>query len=94
MADAFGLEVLFHSNEFGGHLLAGPAQGFRHHNPFAYPVNTRGKPEAVAAILEWAAARGVVGVGRWGRWDHMNSDVAVSEALAAADALAGGGAAR
>jgi protoporphyrinogen oxidase len=73
-------------------LRSGPAQGFRHHNPFAYPVNTRGKPDAVAAILEWAAACGVVGAGRWGKWDHMNSDVAVAEALQTATALARDGA--
>jgi hypothetical protein len=37
----------------------------------------------------WARGAGVVGLGRWGRWDHMNSDVAVAEALAMAATLAG-----
>ncbi len=59
------------------------AVGWRHRNEFAYPVNTRGKPMAVTKILEWAASKGIVGAGRWGKWEHMNSDVAVAESLAA-----------
>lgn len=66
---------------------SGPARGWRHHNEFAYPVNTVGKPEAVARILHWASQHQVLGVGRWGKWEHMNSDVAVSEALAEARRL-------
>ena len=57
--------------------------GWRHHNAFAYPLNTLGKPEAVQRVLNWAAGNGVIGIGRWGKWEHMNSDVAVAEALAA-----------
>lgn len=57
-------------------------EGWRHHNEFAYPLNTLGKPEAVQRILQWAAGHGVVGAGRWGKWEHMNSDIAVAEALA------------
>ena len=64
-----------------------PAAHFRHHNPFAYPVNTLGKPEAVAAITAWAATQRIASVGRWGRWEHMNSDIAVAEALSAVDDL-------
>lgn len=56
-------------------------EGTRFHNEFAYPVNTLGKPEAVRKILAWARGHGIVGLGRWGRWEHMNSDVAVAEAL-------------
>jgi protoporphyrinogen oxidase len=55
--------------------------GVRFHNEFAYPINTLGKPETVARILSWAASQGIIGLGRWGRWEHMNSDVAVAEAL-------------
>ncbi|MDQ3039467.1 MAG: NAD(P)-binding protein, partial [Pseudomonadota bacterium] len=47
--------------------------GWRHHNEFAYPLNTIGKLEAVQRVLQWAAGHDVVGVGRWGRWEHMNS---------------------
>lgn len=66
---------------------SGPPAGFRHHNEFAYPVNTRGKPEAMAAVLEWARGKRIIGAGRWGVWEHMNSDVAVAEALDLAAAL-------
>jgi protoporphyrinogen oxidase len=66
-----------------------PTSSVRFHNEYAYPVNTLGKPEAVARILAWAAGHGVVGMGRWGRWEHMNSDVAVAEALQVARTLAG-----
>jgi protoporphyrinogen oxidase len=55
--------------------------GVRFHNEFAYPINTLGKREAVKKILAWGRSNGVFGLGRWGRWEHMNSDVAVEEAL-------------
>ena len=42
-------------------------------------MNTQGKPESVQKIL--SAAHGVIGAGRWGKWEHMNSDVVVDEAL-------------
>ena len=70
-----------------------PATHWRHHNEFAYPVNTRGKPEAVARILAWAQGHSVVGLGRWGKWEHVNSDVAVDEALAGAARLKASGSA-
>lgn len=69
-----------------------PTNGIRFHNEYAYPVNTLGKPEAVERILAWAAPHGVVGLGRWGKWEHMNSDVAVAEALQMARELAAEGA--
>jgi protoporphyrinogen oxidase len=68
---------------------SGAPANFRHCNEFAYPVNTIGKPEAIEEVLKWASARAIVGIGRWGRWEHMNSDVAVAEALAAGRSLAG-----
>ena len=60
---------------------SGPARGWRHNNPYAYPVNTLGKPERVKRILEWAESHGITGFGRWGTWEHMNSDIAVKSAL-------------
>ncbi|MEI6561177.1 MAG: FAD-dependent oxidoreductase [Verrucomicrobiota bacterium] len=60
-----------------------PTQGFRYHNEYAYPVNTLGKPGVVEQILGWAADRKILGLGRWGTWEHMNSDVAVATALEA-----------
>ena len=65
-----------------------PTAGVRFHNEYAYPVNTLGKPEAIARILAWGKTQGIFGLGRWGRWEHMNSDVAVAEALQAACELA------
>jgi protoporphyrinogen oxidase len=56
-------------------------------NEFAYPVDTREKPTAIKSVLEWASSRNIHGLGRWGRWEHMNSDVAVEEALALVDEL-------
>jgi protoporphyrinogen oxidase len=69
---------------------SGAADGFRHRNALAYPLGTRGTPEAVAVVLDWARRHGVIGAGRWGRWEHVNSDVAVSEALALAATLVAG----
>ncbi len=42
----------------------------------------------MAKILAWAKANGVHPLGRWGQWEHMNSDVAVSLAIAAGRELA------
>jgi protoporphyrinogen oxidase len=67
-----------------------PGAGWRHRNEFAYPLNTRDKPQAVSQILSWASRHRILGIGRWGTWDHMNSDVAVDEALKAADRLCDG----
>jgi len=53
----------------------------RYHNEYSYPLNTKGKPEAISQILSWAEANGIYGLGRWGTWEHMNSDVAVENAL-------------
>ena len=64
---------------------SGASLAFRHRNEYAYPVNTIGKPEAVATISRWAAANHILPLGRWGTWEHMNSDVAVDLALKAAD---------
>ena len=64
-----------------------PTEGVRFHNEFAYPVNTLGKPEKVEKILAWGRENGIIGLGRWGRWEHMNSDIAVAEALQMAGEL-------
>lgn len=62
------------------------ASGFRHHNEFAYPVNTLDKPMLMGKIHAWAESAQVLPLGRWGHWEHMNSDVAVSLAISAATA--------
>lgn len=60
----------------------------RFHNEFAYPINTLGKPEAVEKILAWGRDNGILPLGRWGLWEHMNSDVAVEHAMEAAQCVA------
>jgi protoporphyrinogen oxidase len=58
---------------------SGAVVHFRHRNEYAYPINTLNKPEAIAKILDWAESKGVIGAGRWGTWEHLNSDVAVAD---------------
>jgi len=64
-----------------------PATGFRHRNEFAYPVNTLGKPALVGRIHGWAQENAIVPIGRWGHWEHMNSDVAVARGIEDAGTL-------
>ena len=63
---------------------------WRYRNEFAYPLNTHDKPEAMAMVLNWAKRNSIIGLGRWGTWEHMNSDVAVSHAIAEATNLTEG----
>ncbi|NJB68693.1 protoporphyrinogen oxidase [Desulfobaculum xiamenense] len=60
---------------------------FSHVNEYAYPLNTVDKPAHMRRILEWAASRAIHGLGRWGLWEHMNSDVAVARGMALAREL-------
>ncbi len=61
--------------------------GVRFHNEFAYPINTLDKPQVVQKILVWGENNGIIGLGRWGQWEHMNSDVAVAAAMQLANKL-------
>lgn len=65
---------------------ASVSSSWRHRNDFAYPVNSIGKPAVMAELLQWGAEHGVIGLGRWGRWEHLNSDVAVAEGIQSATA--------
>ena len=65
--------------------------GFRHRNEYAYPVNTLEKPATMKTVTGWAQANGVYPLGRWGQWEHMNSDVAVSLAIKSAQEVLGAG---
>jgi protoporphyrinogen oxidase len=62
----------------------------RFHNEFAYPINTVNKPNALRVIDRWAIENKVIPLGRWGKWEHMNSDVAVSEAISLAKEIMDG----
>ncbi len=56
-------------------------KGWRYRNKYAYPLNTREKPDAVSRIHKWAGQNKIIGVGRWGTWEHMNSDIAVATGI-------------
>ena len=64
-------------------------KGWRYRNQYAYPVNTKDKPSSIAHILRWAERHRIIGLGRWGTWEHMNSDVAVSLGIQAAKQIMG-----
>ena len=66
---------------------SGQIDTWRHRNEYAYPLNTRDKPETMKKILSWAKQHSIIGLGRWGTWEHMNSDVAVFLAMTAANKL-------
>ena len=50
-------------------------------NEHAYPLNTRGKQEMMRRFLEYASSKGITGLGRWGEWQHYNSDVTMKRAM-------------
>ena len=56
-------------------------------NEYAYPLNTIGKNEAMEGLLSYLKKRGIYGLGRWGEWQHFNSDVVVARAVQLADGL-------
>lgn len=58
-----------------------------HMNKYAYPLNTIDKPESIQRILKYFISKNIYGLGRWGEWEHMNSDVAVLKGLDLADLL-------
>lgn len=72
-------------------VRSGAAGEWRHHNAFAYPLNTIAKPGEIELILAWARTKNVYGLGRWGEWEYMNSDVAVAHALDLAGELLSSG---
>jgi len=57
------------------------------YNMYAYPVNLINKPLMVKKILSSMKLCSVFGLGRWGEWEHLNSDVVVRHALDLADVL-------
>lgn len=58
---------------------------FSYTNEYAYPLNTIGKQEYMKELLEFSAKKKVYGLGRWGEWQHYNSDVVVEKAMELAD---------
>lgn len=60
---------------------------FRYTNDYAYPLNTIGKEEIMQEILAYSKSKGIIGLGRWGEWQHYNTDVVVELAMQLADQL-------
>ena len=58
-------------------------------NEHAYPLNTIGKQELIEGLLEYARSKNIYGLGRWGEWQHFNSDVCMKRAIEMAGRLAG-----
>ena len=63
------------------------ADHYFYKNEYAYPLNTILKPEVIKNLLAWSKERNVIGLGRWGEWEHFNSDVTVLRALKLAEEL-------
>jgi len=87
--DTFGAPAAGHWTETNGARLRTPSPHLHHLNPYAYPIPRIAKPQNVHTVKAWATAHGVVPLGRWGEWEHYNSDVCVSRALALARSLTG-----
>lgn len=54
---------------------------------YAYPLNTIGKPELMEQLLNEMKEKNIYGLGRWGEWQHFNSDVVVARAIDLADSF-------
>lgn len=58
---------------------------FNYMNEYAYPLNTIEKPVIMKEVLEFTKSKNVIGLGRWGEWEHYNSDVTVMKAMELAE---------
>ncbi|NLG03040.1 MAG: NAD(P)-binding protein [Clostridia bacterium] len=63
------------------------SERYHYVNQYAYPLNTIGKQEMMKDLLSFTRKHGVIGLGRWGEWQHYNSDVVVDLSLNLADEL-------
>jgi protoporphyrinogen oxidase len=61
--------------------------GLRFENPFSYPVPTAETPRQMQIVEDWARKSGILPLGRWGGWRHLNSDAAAMEAMTAAEEM-------
>ena len=50
-------------------------------NKYAYPLNTTGKQEKIKELLDYMSSKNIFGLGRWGEWQHYNSDVVMRRAM-------------
>lgn len=56
-------------------------------NKYAYPLNTVEKPRIIKTVMETMKENNIFGLGRWGEWEHYNSDVVVQRALELANRI-------
>ena len=56
-------------------------------NDYAYPLNTIGKQEIIGEFLKYTSSKEVYGLGRWGQWQHFNSDVVMQRAIDLAERM-------
>lgn len=54
---------------------------------YAYPLNTIGKNERMATLISNLKKDNIFALGRWGEWQHYNSDVVIDRALTLADSF-------
>jgi UDP-galactopyranose mutase len=59
-------------------------------NKYAYPLNTLNKPKVIAALLAGTQKHNIFGLGRWGEWEHYNSDVVIERGIHLAEQFTGG----
>lgn len=60
--------------------------GYSYLNEYAYPLNTKDKPEIMRKLLAFAEENRVFGLGRWGEHQHYNSDLTVELGMKMAEA--------
>lgn len=62
---------------------------FNYLNKYAYPLNTKEKPEIMKSVLEFGRENNIYGLGRWGEHQHYNSDITVNLSMKLAQQLNG-----
>ena len=67
------------------------SDAFYYDNEYAYPLNTLGKQETMTDILDFFKEKNILGLGRWGEWQHFNSDAVVERAIGLARSVCGKG---
>jgi protoporphyrinogen oxidase len=50
-------------------------------NQYAYPLNTIAKVDTIKKLLAVMNRHGIFGLGRWGEWEHYNSDVVIERGI-------------
>jgi protoporphyrinogen oxidase len=59
--------------------------GVHFENIYAYPLNTLNKPQIISNLLSKMKKYNILGLGRWGEWEHYNSDVVMERGIRLAE---------